>query len=54
MGREKKNRKTNRYDIRLTDDEMKTLDDLSKRKQIPKSAIIRDALRIYNNLSKYG
>lgn len=46
-------KKTNRFDIRFTDDEMEMLDSLSRKQQLPKSVIIRDALKMYHELAKY-
>lgn len=46
-------RKTNRFDIRFTDDEMEMLDYLSEKKQLTKSVIIRDALKMYYKSTKY-
>lgn len=53
MKKDRKARKSNRFDIRFTDDEMDMLDYLSEKKQLPKSVIIRDALKFYSNIVKY-
>ena len=54
MKRDRKARKSNRFDIRFTDDEMDMLDYLSEKKQLPKSVIIRDALKMYYKSTKYN
>lgn len=53
MKRDRKSRKSNRCNIRLSDDEMELLDDLTEKKQTSKSEIIRDALKFYSNVVKY-
>lgn len=51
MGRRKKeNARTHRVIIRLSTDELKDLELLSKEMEMPKSEVIRTALRLYKSL----
>ena len=48
-----KNRKDNRYNLRLTDEEKRYLDYISDKTGTKKSDVLRKALKMCYNLEKY-
>lgn len=49
----KKNKKNNRMNIRLSDDELAEMEFICSKKGKTKSDIFRDMLRMYGNLVRY-